>query len=112
VFKNADLNYLIHVEVLNQRLVGEEVIQFMPLRNVSAARFTEVYGDGFISGFLEGGSFNALVSVKLSEQSSSNAIERALTNAFVGLSGLEDHKELNQTPGVDDVLASHRSSIS
>lgn len=82
IFKDSDINYLIQVKVTNQKLVANDVTQFVPIRNVQPSQFTEVYGDSCklthntmsaryadtgtdISGFLEGGIFNALISVKL-----------------------------------------------
>lgn len=102
-FKNADLNYLIHVEVTNQRLVAEDVTQFAPLRNVIPARFTEVYGDSFISGFLEGGCFNALVSIKLSD---SAAALDALAQTFGGAL-----PSANLAQGMDDLMADNTVTI-
>ena len=40
--------------------------------------FTRVYGDSFISGFIEGGEFNALISVKLNNKSDKRKIEGEL----------------------------------
>lgn len=52
------------------------------------SQFTEVYGDSFISGFLEGGEFNALVSVKLKDKSKIRDFGGGLSVdlAFTGLS--------------------------
>lgn len=61
--KTADINYLVHVKVTNQRLIGENVTEFHPVEHVQPGEFTDVYGDCFISGFIEGGEFNALVSI-------------------------------------------------
>ena len=103
---------MIHVEVLNQRLVGDSVTQFMPLRNVSPIRFTEVYGDSFISGFLEGGTFNALVSIKLNKEVVSGVVERALTDAFIGLPGLGSFDNVHGAGSTVGILTAHESSIS
>ncbi|KAK4694378.1 hypothetical protein P7C71_g3198, partial [Lecanoromycetidae sp. Uapishka_2] len=68
-FKESDINYMIQVKVTNQKLIADDVTQFVPIRNVQPGDFTAVYGDSYISGFLEGGIFNALVSVKLKDKS-------------------------------------------
>lgn len=51
----------ITVKVTNQRLVAEDVTEFTPIPNVPASKFNEVYGDCFISGFISGGVFNAVI---------------------------------------------------
>lgn len=64
-FKESDLNFYISVKVVNQTLNFKDALVYNPLRSVDAVNFQEVYGDSFISGFLEGGEFNALVSMKI-----------------------------------------------
>ena len=61
--KQADVNYLIHVKVTNQRLIADNVTEFCPIDYIEPGRFTEIYGDCFISGFIEGGEFDAIVSI-------------------------------------------------
>ncbi|THV02549.1 hypothetical protein K435DRAFT_345614 [Dendrothele bispora CBS 962.96] len=73
-FKESDINYLIQVKVTNQRLVSPNLTEFCPIKNVPASEFTRVYGDSFISGFTEGGEFNALVSIKLRDRSKAKEI--------------------------------------
>ncbi|KAF7358356.1 hypothetical protein MVEN_00885600 [Mycena venus] len=73
-FKESDLNYFIQVKVTNEQLVAHDVTEFCPVSNVSDAEFTRVYGDLFISGFIEGGEFNALVSIKLKDRTKAKEI--------------------------------------
>lgn len=43
-------------------------LQFQPLKNnidLDQSDFTKIFGDSYISGFLEGGEFNGLVSMKV-----------------------------------------------
>ncbi|KAF7349013.1 hypothetical protein MVEN_01422400 [Mycena venus] len=77
-FKESDLNYFIQVKVTNEQLVTHDVTEFCPIENVSAADFTRIYGDSFISGFIEGGEFNALVSIKLKDRSKAKEISGQL----------------------------------
>ncbi|KAM0541464.1 hypothetical protein ACHAPJ_013228 [Fusarium lateritium] len=67
-FKKSDINYHLQVDVINQRLVADNVTEFMPIKNVQRNQFQDVYGDSFISGFLEGGVFNAIVSIELANK--------------------------------------------
>lgn len=64
-FKESDLNFYISVKVINQTINFKDALVYNPLRSVDKDNFREVYGDSFISGFLEGGEFNALVSMKI-----------------------------------------------
>jgi hypothetical protein len=64
-FKESDLNFYISVKVVNQTVNFKDALVFNPLRSVDKDNFREVYGDSFVSGFLEGGEFNALVSMKI-----------------------------------------------
>lgn len=82
------------VKVVNQHLIPEDLSRFNSIANVSATdrgRFTEIYGDSFISGFLEGGEFNALLSVKVADKSKVKTIKGALSlslsAAGFGISG-------------------------
>ncbi|KAF2421478.1 hypothetical protein EJ08DRAFT_641341 [Tothia fuscella] len=60
-FIKADVKYSINVDVMNQRLVAEDVTEFTPIPNVPASKFQEVYGNCYISGFIEGGVLSALI---------------------------------------------------
>ncbi|KAJ6606117.1 hypothetical protein DFH09DRAFT_896390 [Mycena vulgaris] len=77
-FKESDINYLIQVRVTNQRLTAVDLTEFEPIPNVPESEFTRVYGDSFISGFIEGGEFNALISIKLKDRSKSKEIKGQL----------------------------------
>ncbi|KAG5644903.1 hypothetical protein DXG03_007455 [Asterophora parasitica] len=77
-FKESDINYLIQVHVTNQRLSAPDLTEFDPIPYVSHSDFTRVYGDSYISGFIEGGEFNALISIKLKDRSKSKQIKGEL----------------------------------
>ncbi|KAJ5360780.1 hypothetical protein N7517_009971 [Penicillium concentricum] len=80
--KESDINYFVQVKVVNQQLIPEDLSRFNAIANVSAtdrSRFTEIYGDSFVSGFLEGGEFNALLSVKVADKSKVKTIKGALS---------------------------------
>ncbi|KAL9115746.1 MAG: hypothetical protein Q9227_000114 [Pyrenula ochraceoflavens] len=64
-FKESDLNFYISVKVVNQTINFKDALVYNTLRSVDKDNFREVYGDSFISGFVEGGEFNALVSMKI-----------------------------------------------
>lgn len=80
--KDSDINFFVQVKVVNQQLVADDVTKFNAIANVPATdqkRFTDIYGDTFISGFLEGGEFNALLSVKVSDKSKVKDIKGSLS---------------------------------
>ncbi|PTB62067.1 hypothetical protein BBK36DRAFT_1163396 [Trichoderma citrinoviride] len=64
-FKESDLNFFISVKVVNQSINIKDALVFQGLPSVNETNFRSVFGDCFISGFLEGGEFNALVSMKV-----------------------------------------------
>ncbi|KAG7294217.1 hypothetical protein NEMBOFW57_004287 [Staphylotrichum longicolle] len=64
-FKESDLNFYISVKVVNQTVNFKDALEYNPISCLSKQNFAKVYGDSFISGFLEGGEFNALVSMKI-----------------------------------------------
>lgn len=81
-FKESDLNFYISVKVINQTLNFKDALVYNPLRSVDAANFLEIYGDSFISGFLEGGEFNALVSMKILNKAKLTDIKAEAKVAF------------------------------
>ncbi|KAK0569610.1 hypothetical protein OC861_000790 [Tilletia horrida] len=64
-FASSDLNYYISVKVINQSINFKDALEFNPLDNIGPSDFNKVFGDSFISGFLEGGELNAIVSMKI-----------------------------------------------
>ena len=69
-FKEADINYLIYVKAISQPPAPpqQEIMRFQRIKNLPADSFHRVFGDCFISGFLEGGEFTALVSISIAEE--------------------------------------------
>jgi hypothetical protein len=76
--KKADINYLVHVKVINQRLTADNVTEFSPIDNVAPGQFIDIYGDCFISGFIEGGEFDAIVSITTADTMKKNGISGEL----------------------------------
>jgi hypothetical protein len=74
-FKESDLNFYISVKVVNQTINFKDALAFNPLRSVDEKTFREVYGDAFVSGFVEGGEFNALISIKILNEAKKTDIQ-------------------------------------
>ncbi|KAK7229795.1 hypothetical protein V2G26_001965 [Clonostachys chloroleuca] len=74
-FKESDLNFFISVKVINQSINMKDALVFQGLPSVDETNFRSVFGDTYISGFLEGGEFNALVSMKFINKDKRTAIK-------------------------------------
>ncbi|KAM0490561.1 hypothetical protein ACHAP8_011466 [Fusarium lateritium] len=74
-FKESGLNFFISVKVINQSINIKDALIYQALPSVDEKNFVEVFGDCFISGFLEGGEFNALVSMKVLNKDKKTEIE-------------------------------------
>ncbi|KAF7541297.1 hypothetical protein G7054_g717 [Neopestalotiopsis clavispora] len=83
--KSSTVSYLISVKVVNQTITDRKLNKFWPVDGVAPGDFTEVYGDSFISGFQEGGEFNALISIKKSDTSN---IHNFGVDAEIALTGM------------------------
>ena len=75
---DSDLNYVVSVIVNNDARASSNDMQFNEIDKLPFERFTEVYGDSFISGFVEGGQFNAVISVKVHDKSKFKAVKQAI----------------------------------
>ncbi|KAI9835476.1 MAG: hypothetical protein M1837_003785 [Sclerophora amabilis] len=93
-FKESDLNFYISVKVVNQSVNFKDALQYQPLASVNEKNHTDVYGDSFISGFLEGGEFNALVSMKVLNKAKKTDIQAEAKVALTA-AGAEISAEAN-----------------
>ena len=74
---SSDINMIITVRVTNPTSTVPDEMTFQPIEGLDPTRFTEVYGDCFISGFIEGGEFSAIISIKVNDKSKVSAIKAA-----------------------------------
>lgn len=82
-FLEADLNYYLGVGVITRE--DRPVSAFsVPQALLSTANFHENFGDCFISGFIEGGQLNALVSVQVPDKKKRAEVMTSL-DAVLGL---------------------------
>ena len=75
---DSELNYVVSVIVNNDARSPVDEMGFQDIPGLPLDRFTEVYGDSFISGFTEGGEFNAVISVKLNDKSKYRSVKQAV----------------------------------
>ena len=67
---------------MNQTINFKDALEYNPIRSVNEHNFREVFGDSFISGFQEGGEFNALVSMKILNKAKKTDIQAEAKVAF------------------------------
>ncbi|KAI0142771.1 hypothetical protein GGR57DRAFT_508607 [Xylariaceae sp. FL1272] len=87
--KESTISFLISVRVVNQTLSDTSLTKFCPIDGIGPGDFTEVFGDCFISGYQDGGEFNALISIKKSDTSNLHSFG---VNAEIALTGLLEGK--------------------
>lgn len=75
--EESDLNYIVTVKVTNETSPVADQMIFNPIPLMENSKFTEVFGDCFISGFTEGGEFSAIVSIKVTDKSKISAVKAA-----------------------------------
>ena len=103
-FSASDLSAVVSVKVVNQTTQIIDEPQFIPLNDVkmSSQRFFDIYGDCFISGFMEGGDLHGMVSMKVLNTSKKSQVESALKG---GLNGAAGEFTLNEGIGSSEVNA-------
>ncbi|KAF1952456.1 hypothetical protein CC80DRAFT_174385 [Byssothecium circinans] len=75
---DSELNYVVSVTVNNDARATVVDMEFLDIPGLPLDRFTEVYGDSFISGFTDGGEFNAVISIKLNDKSKYKSVKQAV----------------------------------
>lgn len=68
---------MVSVKVVNQTIYDHSLTKFQPITNIKEAspqRLIEVYGDSFISGWLEGGEFLAVINIKAKNRDEAQTI--------------------------------------
>ena len=84
--KESDINFIVKVTVINQTLDITDNATFNPIDGLDRSKFTDIYGDTFISGFQEGGEFIGVVSIKVTDSSKVTDIKAQLE---LGLSSVQ-----------------------
>ncbi|KAK2810741.1 hypothetical protein FQN50_002784 [Emmonsiellopsis sp. PD_5] len=108
----SDINFIVSVKVTNELPAHATRLEFRPMEGLDPDRFSEVYGDCFIAGFLEGGEFSSIVSIKVNDK---NKISKVKLAAEMELSATKYFKPATGAEGgVDnkDVWTDTEMSIS
>ena len=74
--KASDINLVVSVQVVNQTTVVEDSAEFKSLQDVSpgSQAFNEAFGDCYISGFINGGEFNSIISMRCLDRSKTSSV--------------------------------------
>ncbi|GME47700.1 hypothetical protein BKCO1_100066 [Neofusicoccum parvum] len=85
---DSQLNYIVSVKVNNENCLSSSHhhsagdMAFNPVDDMPPEHFTDVYGDAFISGFLEGGEFSAVISIQVADRSKLRRVKQAVDLAL------------------------------
>ncbi|CZR43764.1 uncharacterized protein FPRO_07319 [Fusarium proliferatum ET1] len=85
-FAESDLNAVISVKVVNQTRNLRENLSFkeIAVQDMTSDQFHEIYGNTFISGFIEGGDLHGIISIKTIDASKKSEVKNALRSQFNG----------------------------
>lgn len=61
---DSDINFMVSVKVMNEVYPVPTNMAFNAIEGLPPDRFPAVFGDSFIAGFIEGGEFTAIISIK------------------------------------------------
>ncbi|KAL9621197.1 MAG: hypothetical protein Q9160_004329 [Pyrenula sp. 1 TL-2023] len=61
---DSDINFMVSVKVMNEVYPVPTTMTFNAIEGLTPNRFPAVFGDSFIAGFIEGGEFTAIISIK------------------------------------------------
>lgn len=77
--KASDINLVVSVQVINQTTVLESSAKFKPMKDVnpSSQAFNDAFGDCYISGFIEGGDFGSIISMRCLDRSKKDSVVRS-----------------------------------
>lgn len=83
-FKTADLNIVVTVKVTNQTTVIKENAEFQHIDGIEpgSTLFNESYGDSYISGFIKGGEFTGIISLKVLDRSRVESTVKAIKSGL------------------------------
>lgn len=73
----SDLNYIVTVKVTNEMESTSPIMKYNPIPDLRPQDFASVFGDCFIAGFLEGGEFSAIISLKVGSNADVKSVQLA-----------------------------------
>ncbi|EMT71699.1 hypothetical protein FOC4_g10010214 [Fusarium odoratissimum] len=108
-FKSADINIIVTVKVTNQTTLIKNNARFVPMKGIdpSSQAFNEAYGDSYISGFIEGGEFTGIISVKVIDR---NNVDLTVKKIKARLDAKDSSKATKFTLNSSDSFSSRGSA--
>ena len=98
----SDLNYIVTVKVTNEVNSTSPVMKYIPIKGLPPQNFPSVFGDCFIAGFLEGGEFSAIISLKVGSNVDVKSVQLAAeVELQTGIPGLS----VGANAGLDKIKA-------
>lgn len=92
MISESDINFIVSVKVTNELPMCTPHMEFHLIDGLDPDQFSSIYGDCFIAGFLEGGEFSAIVSIKVLDKTK---VSRVKTAAEMQLSTGQYSKPFN-----------------
>ncbi|KAJ4114011.1 hypothetical protein NW769_004791 [Fusarium oxysporum] len=108
-FKSADINIIVTVKVTNQTTMIKNNARFVPMKGIdpSSEAFNEAYGDSYISGFIKGGEFTGIISVKVIDR---NNVDLTVKKIKARLDAKDSSKATEFTLNSSDSFSSRGSA--
>ncbi|KAJ4050923.1 hypothetical protein NW756_003930 [Fusarium oxysporum] len=108
-FKSADINIIVTVKVTNQTTMIKNNARFVPMKGIdpSSQAFNEAYGDSYISGFIKGGEFTGIISVKVIDR---NNVDLTVKKIKARLDAKDSSKATEFTLNSSDSFSSRGSA--
>ncbi|KAK5110590.1 hypothetical protein LTR85_000990 [Meristemomyces frigidus] len=87
--KESDINAVVSVKVVNQTTIVDETATFKKVDGIlpGTADFNDRFGDCFISGFIEGGDFNGIVSMRVLDRSKTDDVTAKIKKSLSSSGG-------------------------
>lgn len=103
-FKDADVNTVISVRVANDTVNVNNSSEFQPLEGVGPGTtpFNDIFGDCYISGYIEGGNFTSVISTRSLDREKAGEVARKMRELFQS----SKVQEMNLGTLPDDIASS------
>ncbi|VUC31601.1 unnamed protein product [Clonostachys rosea] len=104
-FASSDLNAIVSVKVINQTTEILDSAIFEPMQGVyfNNEKFFNIYGNCYISGFIEGGDFTGILSARILDVANKGDVERAIKSQVNSTGGGETNFTLNEAAGTSAI---------
>ncbi|KAH6871545.1 hypothetical protein B0T10DRAFT_363851, partial [Thelonectria olida] len=108
-FKSADVNIVVTVKVTNQTTLIKSNAKFIAMDGIEpgSQMLNDAYGDSYISGFIQGGEFTGIISIKVLDRSN---VELTVNKIKANVDSTNDKPSTEFTLNTYDSLSSNGSA--